>query len=99
MEDLHLYVQVVIITSTVVISGCCFSEDRTELFRSASAACAARLFVLTRPIEFLICDVFTAVPAVEAVAHFYQFFFCFRLSYALINILKNVYRPQRKQSA
>ena len=53
---------------------CCFAKDRTKMCRSASAARAARLFVLTRPIKFLILSVFTAVRAVEAVAHFYHFF-------------------------
>ena len=75
MKDLHLYVQVVIITSNVVISSACFAEDQTKLCRSASAARAARLFVITQAIKFLICGVFTVVPAVEAVAHFYHFFF------------------------
>ena len=65
MKDLHLHVQVVIITSNVIISICCSAEDRTKLVRTARAA---RLFVLTQPINFLIFGVVSAVPAVEAVA-------------------------------
>lgn len=43
---------------------------------------ATRLFILTRPINFLICGVIIAVSVVDAVAHFYH------TSYITVCILK-----------
>ena len=43
---------------------------------------ATRLFILTRPIKFLICGVIIAVSVVDAVAHFYQ------ICYITVRILK-----------
>ena len=82
---MFMNVHVLIITFNVVISGCCFVEDRTKLCRSASAARAALLF------KFLICGDFTVGPAVEAVAHFYHFFFFSSMLMVLMYLRTNKY--------
>ena len=64
-----------------------------------SAARAARLFVPTRPIKFVICGVVTAILGVRAVAQSLISFFSLNTndsSYVLINILKTLCRLQRK---
>ena len=75
IKDLQLYVQVIIVTSNAVISSCCQRTEQT--CSEVSIARAARLFVLTQSIKYLVCGVFTVVPAVEAVGHFYYLFFFF----------------------
>ena len=75
-----------------------FSKGRSQQNCSeVSAARAARLLVLTQPIQFLICGAFTVVPAVEAVAHFYHFF-CFSSNEYLKFLRANKY-PQEFVSA
>ena len=54
IKDLHLYVQVIIVTSNAVVISSCF--QRTEQTCSeVSVARAARLFVLTQSIKYLVC--------------------------------------------
>ena len=65
IKELLFYAYVVVNTANVVISRCCFVEDRAELFLNACRTCSTLIFL---PIKFLICDVVIPFAVVDTKA-------------------------------
>ena len=72
VKFLLLLAQVVIKTSNVVVSRCCFARTARNCskVRAARVALAARLFFVIQPIKSLICCDAVAFPVVDAKAPF-----------------------------